>query len=331
MSGSISRRVGDLPLSKGHGKHSLYHLCLAEHDEVLFRDDSDYIYFLNTVATEAAKECVSVRAFACMSDHVHLAVWTDDVELFAAKVKFRYTRYFNNKYHRSGALISDTFMDLVYGHNHEEALYSYIIRNPRHHNMSPSPLSYPYASGRYYFRAEFGFDLYETYIPRKARPQISRKGGNIIDSTWQVLPDGLLDPSCWLDVHNVESCFVTQRHYVYQILFRKSGVDWVEEQKKDAEYSGFVECQDVTLDTIEPQYISTKEKMLSNEKAEFKRPRFTDMDVCRIVDRELVPKYGKASYAELARSEKVEMANDLLHKFDVFSVKQIARVLALKQ
>lgn len=327
MTGSISRRVGDLPLSKGHGKHSLYHLCLAEHDEVLFRADSDYVYFLNIVATEAEKQGVAVRAFACMSDHVHLAVFTCDADTFLEKIKLRYTMYFNHKYHRKGQLLNDVFISFVSGHNHEKALYSYIIRNPKHHDVATSPAAYPYASGRYYFAADFGREEYQQYILKKFKPLLSER--EYSNNTLDVLPGGLLNPAQWLDIQNVESCYGIFKEYMYQITLRKSGADWLKEQKEDERYFGFEKCADVTLNTIEPKNISSQEKMLSNEKCEYSRPKYTDLDVCRLIDKEFVPMYGKKSYAQLTKEEKKQIANTLYCKYNILNKKQIIRTLAL--
>lgn len=327
MSGSISRRVGDLPLSKGHGKHSLYHLCLAEHDEVLFRADSDYVYFLNIVATEADKQGVAVRAFACMSDHVHLAVFTCDADTFLEKIKLRYTMYFNHKYHRRGQLLNDTFISFVSGHNHEKALYSYIIRNPKHHNVAISPMSYPYASGKYYFAEALGRQEYVAPTTKKIKPLLSER--EYSKNTLDVLPGGLLNPAQWLDVQNVESCYGIFRTYIFQVALRKSGADWLKEQKEDEHYFGFEKCADVTLSSIEPDHIASQEDLLSNEKTEYSRPKYTDLDVCRLIDTELVPACGKKSYAQLTVEEKSRIANILYGKYDILNRKQIARALGL--
>lgn len=328
MSFSKSRRVGDLPLSKGHGKHSLYHLCLAEHDEVLFRADSDYVYFLNIVATEAEKQGVAVRAFACMSDHVHLAVFTCDAEQFLLRIKQRYTMYFNKKYQRSGTLFNDTFISFVSGHNHEKFLYSYIIRNPKHHDVATSPMAYPYASGRYYFPEGLGRDEQLWMPSRSFKALVSRRESG--DVPWDVLPNGLYNPAQWLDVQNVESCYGVFKEYLFIVAIKKSGADWLKEQKEDEKYFGFEKCADVTLQTVEPKNISSEEKMLLNEKKEYVRPKYTDLDLCRVIDGELVPRYGKQTYAQLTKTEKIEIANTLYRKYDVLNKNQIARTLALK-
>ena len=83
---------------------NLYHLCVASHNEVLFRDESDFIAFTNLMALAVFKTNEELLADALMSTHSHLAVMSHDPAPFIARLRHSYGRYFNYKYKREGRL-----------------------------------------------------------------------------------------------------------------------------------------------------------------------------------------------------------------------------------
>lgn len=314
----------------------LFHLCFASHEENLCRVEQDYVRLINIIATEAHAQDSQVRAFACMSDHVHIVVNTRDPEMLLSRIRERYTKYFNVKYHRAGPFVADEKIVSVSGLYHEKAVYSYVIRNPKHHYTADSQLAYPYSSGRYYFPNGYGYRAPENFVSRR-QAQISRRVE--FPASWRVLPNGLLNPADWLDIQNVEANFGTFRKFTYNTICRMTSEEWLKEQEKDEQYMAhpsaggqdatFQKQAPISLETIEPAFISSAERMRINEYSEFRPVTVLDDAVCALIDNVFVPQYGKQSYAQLSRSEKTAVANALRYEHGILSLKQIKRCLAM--
>lgn len=314
---------------------NVYHLCLASHNENLCRCEQDYVRLINIIATEAYAQDSQVRAFACMSDHVHIIANTRNPQILLSRIRERYTKYFNKTYHREGSFQADEKIVPVSGLYHERTAYSYVIRNPKHHNTVDSQLTYPYSSGRYYFQNRYGYQAPENFVGR-CSALISRR--TEYPSSWRVLPNGLLNPADWLDIQNVEANFGSFRKFTYYTTCRVTSEEWLKEQEKDEQYLAHstADGQDavsgqttISLETIEPAFISSTKRMCINEYQEFRPATVLDDAVCALIDSIYVPQYGKQSYAQLTQAEKYSVATSLRYEHGILSAKQIRRCLAL--
>ena len=70
--------------------------------------------------------------------------------------------------------------------------------------------------------------------------------------------------------------------------------------------------------------------MLSNERnAKYLTKGFSDMELCEIIDKQMLGRFHAASVYELSSKQKNSLANELKYDLGVKSEKQIARCLAL--
>ena len=82
-----------------------YHVCLsADTDGVLCRSEEDYKRLITCIVLAGYQTGSFLLAYVVMSNHVHLCVRTDNLNIFIKKWRYMYTRYFNQKYGRTGRL-----------------------------------------------------------------------------------------------------------------------------------------------------------------------------------------------------------------------------------
>jgi hypothetical protein len=126
-----------------------------------------------------------------------------------------------------------------------------------------------------------------------------------------------------LDVPQVENLFVTPRMFNFYMT-RKSSEEWEAEQGKDQNDSPLINIQTigsgVSTDPVE------KLLVYENGKADYRK--LSDMDLCIEIDRNILPKYGKASVYQLSVEEKTRIANHLYSSLHL-NVAQIRRCLAM--
>ena len=135
----------------------IYHLCLSGGNEVIFRNEMDYVIGINYLCMAAHKTETDLLAYSFMSNHVHICAQTKNPAEIIKHFRYSYTRYFNKKYKRKGRLGERLFFSLeIEGLYHLLTAIAYILRNPLHHGVSATPFGYQYSSIGAIFRCEFG-------------------------------------------------------------------------------------------------------------------------------------------------------------------------------
>jgi hypothetical protein len=107
-------------------------------------------------------------------------------------------------------------------------------------------------------------------------------------------------------------------------MSRKSSEEWETEQQKDRN-----NAPPVNLKTIESgREPRDYERMLiyENGKADYRRP--TDMDICTLIDKSILPRYGKSSVYLLTEKEKQTIAEKLYRQYHI-TESQIRRCLVM--
>ena len=106
----------------------------------LFKEQSDYMRFLECVAISRKQYSFRIHSICLMSNHFHIALETDKVELWKImqKILHPYSMDFNHKYHFTG-------------HVFESRYTACLIEDDRHLNpvkakMVREPLDYEYSS-----------------------------------------------------------------------------------------------------------------------------------------------------------------------------------------
>lgn len=282
-----------------------YHFCISGGDEVLFRTEKDYTRAFNTLAISAAEMDVALSADAIMSTHMHVSARTNNLKPFLGRFWKSYTRYFNAQYGRNGHLGIEPFVVEIHGFYHWLTAICYVLRNPVHHGVAPTPFAYRHCSAKAFFRKELGFTMPFDYLPDKSYYRYLPKGV-VPPDEYKMDSSGLFMRETVMDISDVEHRFGTARSYLFY-MNRLSGEEWKREQDKDL--SGE---QSITLELLEQNaYGQSLSEMLRHEHGKSNYLAMTDLAVCDMIDMQILPSMGRDSVYELSRREKIEIGRFL--------------------
>lgn len=289
----------------------------------MFRDSEDHGMFINLMALRAFDTGTELLADAEMSTHVHLNLLADDPMAFAKRLRISYTKYFNHKYGREGRFGEKyTYLLKVDGFNHQLVLLNYILRNGLHHAASPTALGYLYCSVRDMYQEDIG-------LSRDQPVQLSREDiahflprHSEFPDKYQMNENGVFIRSSFMELRRVEQHYGSPRNFLFQ-MNRLTDPSWSDEQQRDG--TG----KPLTLADVEQADERSISQMLNNEYGRnFSRNRLQDMDVCRLIDRQLAPRFGASSAYGLTENQKQRLARQLLYEYRLPDA-QIRRCLVL--
>lgn len=299
-----------------------YHLCLSAGNETLFRDEEDYNRGFNSLALALYKTNSTGLVESFQSTHFHLVVQSENPADMMYAMRQSYSKYFNRRYQRSGRLGEKHHFQLeISGLHHHLAAMTYVLRNALHHGLVPIPYAYPHCTVNAIFRKEMG----KTHIEKELNQNsfyrfVGRKAE--WPSHYRMNDKGLFLRESVLDIVQVENMYATPRAFNYY-MSRKSGEEWEKEQEKDN-----IGASPIRLEDIEQGInVQTKEKMLIYESGRSDYRKISDIDLCHEIDRNIIPKYGKASVYHLSRTEKEQIGEFLFRTFRIGEA-QIRRCLA---
>jgi len=113
---------------------TLYHvLSRGNENREIFRDDKDYLKFLDTLGTMVERFKLEVHAYVLMKNHYHLLIRTKEANLSRAIQWFgvSYSVWFNRRHQRSGHLFQGRFKSfLIENERYLTAMCHYIHGNP---------------------------------------------------------------------------------------------------------------------------------------------------------------------------------------------------------
>ena len=169
---------------------------------------------------------------------------------------------------------------------------------------------------------EMGKTPSHQFLPRKSFYRYIGKRAEYPD-TYKMNESGLFIRESVLDIPQVENMFGTPRAFDY-FMGRKTSEEWTKEQLKDNN-----DRPPVTLEVIEHGVnLNYSAQMLSFENGKADYRKMSDIDLCHIIDHEILPKLGKQSVYHLTVSEKHRIAEMLYRRFHSEEA-QIRRCLAL--
>lgn len=299
----------------------LYHFCLSAGNEVMFRSDEDYIRGFNCYAVAVARTGSVALVDSFMSNHFHGCALTDDIRDLCYHYRTAYSRYFNRKYSRRGPLGETVpFVIDIVGVYHRLAALSYVLRNPLHHGVAPTPFAYPHNSANAIFRTELGKSPVTELLPKsKFYHTVPDKAE--LPQGYKMDRSGLILRESVIDVQQVEYIYGSPRNYLFY-MNRISGEEWEKEQLKDG-------ASALTIDKIETGVrMSDVQSMLKNEFGRGDYRAMTDIRLCNLIDNEILPQYGAGSVYLLDEKTKREIANDLWSEYRL-PREMIVRCLAM--
>lgn len=138
-------------LSKTGFYHVIFRGINRQH---LFEDENDYIYLINTLQDLKIEMKFEVHAYCLLSNHVHLLIrekLLGDISLIMKRLLTKYAMYFNRKYQRTGALITNRYKSIpIEVDAYFIPLLRYIHQNPLKAGVAKTMDDYMYSSYREY-------------------------------------------------------------------------------------------------------------------------------------------------------------------------------------
>jgi REP element-mobilizing transposase RayT len=143
-----------IPLENGKYYH-IYNRGI--NSDTLFKENDNFNYFLKLYETHI-DPIAETFAWCLMKNHFHFLIRIKDIEEIKVEKKIQpsqsfsnlfnaYTKAFNKKYNRHGALFERPFRrKWVNYDNYFQNLVVYIHNNPVHHTICDHPLQYPWSS-----------------------------------------------------------------------------------------------------------------------------------------------------------------------------------------
>lgn len=293
-------------------RYNLMHVCIKSGGELMHRDEEDYRSGISRMALAAYRTGTRIFAFAFMSNHIHIVAQSPDISCFVSNYRNAYTRWFNVKYRRKGRLGDRYFhtepLGTLYRTLHA---VNYVLRNPVHHLVADTAMGYEFCSARYVFASDLCIDECRA---GKSRSALCSKNASIPDSYW-LNGEGMISPKSFLEISAVERLYMTAKNFLYYIN-RPSYAD-LDKPDKDE--------KPLNIGQIEPDFDVTE--LQQNERRRSVKGYAKDMDICRIIDKEILA--GK-SYAQITDQEKNRIAYLVSRHLPGCSLKQIWRCLAIQ-
>lgn len=302
-----------------------YSLCFTSHDEVLFRDEQDHGMFINVMAIEGFRTESEILCDSEMSNHVHINALTNCPAVFSGRTRMAYTKYFNRKYGRTGRFgEKGTYILKVDGLFHQLTLANYILRNGLHHCAAPSAMGYPYCSIREMFAKDLGIVLEPAIFTRREEIRGFLPRYADFPDTYVMDKNGIFLRSSFMEIRRLEQFYTSPRNFLYQ-MNRLTDETWLQDQLQDG--TG----KPITLADIEPGLDEKSiAKLLNNEHGRnFNRVRMQDLDVCRLIDKELLPGTGATSVYWLTDTQRNRINRLLQNEFHLHD-RQIRRCLVCR-
>ncbi|WP_291097611.1 MULTISPECIES: transposase [unclassified Flavobacterium] len=125
--------------------------------DILFKENSNYEHFLKLHDLHI-EPMAETYAWCLMKNHFHFLIRIKDVEEIKTENKIQpsqsfsnlfnaYTKAFNKKYNRHGALFERPFKrKSIENENYFQNIIAYIHNNPVHHLICEHPINYPWSS-----------------------------------------------------------------------------------------------------------------------------------------------------------------------------------------
>jgi putative transposase len=133
-----------------------HHVVQRGHNkQLVFAEDADYRYYLDTLATFKAELDIKVYAFCLMSNHVHLILQPGeaiaDLGRLMKHLAGRQTRFVNRQAARTGTLWEGRYKSSpIETDAYLLACCRYVELNPVRARMAETPAAYPWSSYRWH-------------------------------------------------------------------------------------------------------------------------------------------------------------------------------------
>jgi hypothetical protein len=255
----------------------------------MYRSEADLIMGFNCLAVAVLETESRLLAEGFMTTHSHCLLQTDDYAAVMYKSRIAYSRYFNNKYGRSGRLGEKKYFCLeADGQFHITAALNYVLRQGLHHGLSATPFGYPHCSANAFFQRELGKACQQMILPEKFRHKYLPSNVRV-PLRYRMGENGGLLREDIVDTGYVEEIYISPRNFLFN-MNKLTGERDTEEQRKEND------IPPITIDAIEtgtPDFVLKEAKIFEQGKVDKKR--MTDLELCSIIDGQILPRLIKGS------------------------------------
>lgn len=133
---------------------TLYHvLSRGNEKREIFRDEKDYLKFLDTLGKMVERFKLEIHAYVLMKNHYHLLIRTEEANLSRAIqwLGVSYSGWFNRRHQRSGHLFQGRFKSfLIENERYLSAMCHYIHGNPLRAGLARRLSNYRWSSYQAY-------------------------------------------------------------------------------------------------------------------------------------------------------------------------------------
>ena len=148
-------------LARQISESGLYHIVFrGVNKQHIFEESLDYIKLKSILKDLKEEMKYEIYVYCFMSNHVHILLKEakmGDISLIMKRMLTKYARYYNKKYHRSGALIANRYKSQpVEVDEYFLSVVRYIHQNPVKAHMVNNIEDYPWSSYKEYAFNEIG-------------------------------------------------------------------------------------------------------------------------------------------------------------------------------
>lgn len=133
---------------------AIYHIVSrGNRQDQLFRDRLDFEFYMDVLRKIKEKCGFSLLTYCLMSNHIHLQIKTEDVEIWRLmhQINLFYAKYFNFKYNLSGHVFQGRyFSKLIEDEFYNLGVSRYIHLNPVEASIVTKPEAYSRSSYQVY-------------------------------------------------------------------------------------------------------------------------------------------------------------------------------------
>ena len=213
----------------------MYHIFI-EGENVLFRNDSDYIFFNNRFATSSYALITNPLAETTMSTHFHSLIEVADgtvADELIHRLRKTYNLHYTLNYGRpsGGPDVAGNVIGKIHKveiSDRESALHEilYILKNPVHHYVTSCPLGYSYSSAQYVFADSMVSPLIRKELQKSItvfrdlqyRQKYRTAGSDQVPDDWEVLDNGMILPSSYINMKRVRAFWNNNvKSFIYDI------------------------------------------------------------------------------------------------------------------
>jgi REP element-mobilizing transposase RayT len=129
---------------------AIYHIVTrGNNKQNIFLGKEDYWQYMNYLRRTHEKYPFKLYSYCLMSNHVHLQIATDDVEIWTImrEINWYYSRHFNLKYEKVGHLFQNRYYsEIIERESYLMEVSKYIHLNPVKAGIVDKPIMYPWSS-----------------------------------------------------------------------------------------------------------------------------------------------------------------------------------------